>query len=129
MSAPCPDCFSGTISESTPTGSTDTIHSLPTYIAQPEDGVKPKGLVVIIADALGWELVNNRVLADIYAKKGGFLVYLPDFTIPLPALFASKPTHICPQATQWTPPACLSWKMSSNQLPGSQPSSMNRFGS
>lgn len=87
MSAPCPDCFSGTLSEGRPTGSTDTIHGLPTYIAQPEDGVKPKGLVVIIADAFGWELVNNRVLADIYAKKGSFVVYLPDF------MGGRSPTH------------------------------------
>jgi dienelactone hydrolase len=78
-SVPCLDCLSGTISENTPTGTITTIHNLPTYVAAPEDGVKPKGLVVIITDVFGYGLVNNQALADQYAKKGGFLVYLPDF--------------------------------------------------
>jgi hypothetical protein len=34
---------------------------------------------VIITDAYGWDFVNNRILSDHYAKKGGFLVYCPDF--------------------------------------------------
>jgi dienelactone hydrolase len=80
MSAPvCADCFSGHIHSGQPAGTVATIHGLPTYIASPEDGQTPKGLVVIISDAFGWDLVNNRLLADAYAKKGPFLVYLPDF--------------------------------------------------
>lgn len=34
---------------------------------------------MIITDAFGWELPNNRILADNYAKKGNFRVYMPDF--------------------------------------------------
>lgn len=79
MSGPCPDCFSGTLHEGTPTGAETTIHGLPVYVAEPQEGVKPKGIVVIIADAFGWDFVNGRVLADRFAKHGGFLVYLPDF--------------------------------------------------
>ena len=75
----CPDCFSGTISIDSPTGTITTIHDLPTYVTTPEDGVKPKGLVVFIADSFGYTLPNNQVLADQYARKGGFLVYVPDF--------------------------------------------------
>jgi dienelactone hydrolase len=78
-SRPCPDCFTGAVSTSTPTGTTSIIHGLPTYVAQPDDGIKPKGLIVYVADAFGWDFVNNRVLADVYAKKGGFVVYVPDF--------------------------------------------------
>jgi len=52
---------------------------LPTYIAEPPSGTPPKGIVVIIPDAFGWELPNSRVLADSYAEKGNFRVYLPDF--------------------------------------------------
>ena len=74
----CPDCFSGTISTGAPTGAIATIHDLPTYVTTPEDGVKPKGLVVFMTDAFGYTLPNNQVLADQYAKKGGFLVYVPD---------------------------------------------------
>jgi dienelactone hydrolase len=79
MSAPCPDCFSGHVHTEVPTGTITTIHGLPTYVAQPEAGVEPKGIVVIITDAFGWDFVNNRILSDHYAKKGGFLVYCPDF--------------------------------------------------
>lgn len=75
----CPDCFRGGVSDLQPTGTVTTLHGLPTYVAQPEDGVTPKGIVVILTDAFGWDFVNNRVLSDIYAKKGGFIVYCPDF--------------------------------------------------
>lgn len=78
-SGPCVDCFTGAIREGTPTGTTSTIHDLPTYVARPAEGVTPKGLIVMIPDAFGWEFVNNRLLCDEYARKGEFLVYLPDF--------------------------------------------------
>lgn len=75
----CPACFSGGTTTSHPTGTTTTLHGLPTYVTQPDDGVTPKGIIVFIPDSFGWEFVNNRVLCDHYAKKGGFLVYCPDF--------------------------------------------------
>ncbi|CZR54685.1 related to dienelactone hydrolase family protein [Phialocephala subalpina] len=75
----CPDCFRGGVTTSHPAGTTTTIHGLPTYVAQPPAGVTPKGLIVIITDAFGWEFPNNRVLSDHYAQRGGFLVYCPDF--------------------------------------------------
>ena len=75
----CPDCFQGTVHEGTPTGRVAKIHGLPTYIAEPEDGSKMNGIVVIISDAFGWTLPNTRILADEMAREGNFLVYLPDF--------------------------------------------------
>jgi dienelactone hydrolase len=77
--APCIDCFTGTVHLGTPTGTTTTIHGLPVYVAKPPEGVTPKGLIVIIPDAFGWDFVNNRLLSDHYAERGNFLVYLPDF--------------------------------------------------
>ena len=74
---PCRDCVSGTLSDKTPTGTETTIHGLPTYVALPEG--ESKGLIVYIPDAFGWKFNNNRVLADQYAKNGGFTVYLPEF--------------------------------------------------
>jgi len=73
----CPDCLTGSVKDGTPTGAVTTIHGLPAYVARP-DGT-PKGVVVIIPDIFGWELSNCRLLADAYAKEGGFLVYLPNF--------------------------------------------------
>lgn len=75
----CPDCFRGGLTTTTATGKETMIHGLPTYVAEPENGDVPKGIVVIITDAFGWDFVNNRVMADRYAKIGGFLVYCPDF--------------------------------------------------
>jgi dienelactone hydrolase len=74
----CPDCFSGTVHLGTPTGTITKIHDLPVYVAKPRDGSIPKGLIVMIPDAFGWDFVNNRLLCDKYAERG-FLVYLPDF--------------------------------------------------
>ncbi len=73
----CPDCLSGSVKDGKPTGTVTTIHGLPAYVARPEG--TPKGLVVLIPDIFGWELSNCRLLADAYAKEGGFLVYLPNF--------------------------------------------------
>ncbi|KAH8654735.1 Alpha/Beta hydrolase protein [Ilyonectria robusta] len=75
----CPDCFRGAVSTTQTTGTETTIHGFPTYVAQPENGATTKGIIVIITDAFGWKFSNNRVLCDRYAKRGGFLVYCPDF--------------------------------------------------
>ena len=73
----CRGCFSGSVVSDTPTGTVSTVHGLPTYVTRP-DG-PPKGLIVYIPDLFGWELPNARLLADNYATKSGFVVYLPDF--------------------------------------------------
>ena len=75
----CPDCFKGTIHIGNPSGTVETIHGLPVYVTEPAEGITPKGIVVYIPDAFGWDFVNNRILADHYAKRGEFLVYVPDF--------------------------------------------------
>lgn len=76
----CPDCFRGSErTDATPTGQVITLHGLPTYTANPSTGKIPKGIVVIIPDAFGWEFVNNRLLVDEYARKGDFTVFMPDF--------------------------------------------------
>ncbi|KAG9248162.1 Alpha/Beta hydrolase protein [Calycina marina] len=86
----CPDCFSGTTHVGNPTGSVETIHNIPTYVTKPDEGATPKGLIIYLSDAFGWDFVNNRILADHYAKRGQFLVYVPDFmnghAAPLTAL-------------------------------------------
>lgn len=55
------------------------VHGRSTYVATPPGGVQASAIVVIVPDAFGWEFVNNRLLADQYARRGNFLVYLPDF--------------------------------------------------
>lgn len=75
-----PCCAQGSLHTGTPTGSTTILHNRQTYVAEPEGGIDAaKGVVVILPDIFGWEFANNRVLADDYARKGHFLVLLPDF--------------------------------------------------
>lgn len=72
-------CATGSLHTGTPKGRVEKVHGLDCYIAEPANGAAAKGVVVIIPDAFGWELPNNRILADCYAEKGGFRVYLPEF--------------------------------------------------
>ncbi|CAJ2505782.1 Uu.00g131760.m01.CDS01 [Anthostomella pinea] len=75
----CPDCFKGGVHEGTPSGITTRLHGLDTYVAEPASGRPPKGIIVVIPDAFGWEFVNIRLMADGYAKKQDYRVYAPDF--------------------------------------------------
>jgi dienelactone hydrolase len=55
------------------------LHGLDTYVTEPPEGRPAKGIIVIIPDAFGIDFINNKILADIYAAKGDYKVYLPDF--------------------------------------------------
>jgi len=82
----CPQCFSGHVHDDiAPTGREDVVHGRKTYVTEPGDGISPKGIIIIVPDAFGWQFVNNRILADHYASKGKYLVYLPDFMDGRPA--------------------------------------------
>ncbi|KAJ5607073.1 hypothetical protein N7537_003692 [Penicillium hordei] len=75
----CPECFNGHVHEGTPRGEVTTLHGLKAYTTKPSNGEAHRGIIIIVPDAFGWEFVNNRILADNYADKGKYLVYLPDF--------------------------------------------------
>ena len=77
--AVCKDCITGFVHQGTPKGTAKTIAGLPTYAATPTTTRGKPGVVVIIPDVFGWEFINNRLLADVYAEKTGRTVYLPDF--------------------------------------------------
>ncbi|KAL2127094.1 hypothetical protein VTI74DRAFT_11331 [Chaetomium olivicolor] len=111
MEAPmCRDCFAGTLrGDVIPTGTEETIHGVPTYVAQPPSGAQPLGTVVILTDAFGWTLRNTRALADAYARRVPCTVYVPDFmdghAIPeyVLALTEAKPSPTAsPLAQIWT---------------------------
>ncbi|KAH8698341.1 dienelactone hydrolase family protein [Talaromyces proteolyticus] len=80
----CPQCFSGSVHEGTPKGEITKLHGLDAYVSAPPQE-PAKGIVIIVPDAFGWEFVNLRLLADHYAEKGNFKVYLPDFMNGHPA--------------------------------------------
>ncbi|OAA59900.1 stomatin family protein [Niveomyces insectorum RCEF 264] len=75
----CPDCFAGAVHEGKPRGEIIKLHGLDTYATRPADGRTARAIIVIVSDGFGWEFVNNRLLADHYADKGDYTVYLPDF--------------------------------------------------
>jgi len=72
-------CAAGSLHTGIPTGRIKKMHGLDCYIADAPDGRNPTGVVIIIPDAFGWMLPNNRILADQYAKRTGAHVFLPDF--------------------------------------------------
>ena len=76
---PCADCVSGHTHEGKPLGKVTKVHGLDTYVSEPPVGKAPRGIIVIIPDGFGWSFVNNRLLADHYAHKGEYKVYLPEF--------------------------------------------------
>ncbi|KAG7054850.1 dienelactone hydrolase [Colletotrichum scovillei] len=88
----CADCFKGTLRGDTELkGTVETVYGLPTYVARPEPGRgEPAGVVVILPDAMGWELQNTRALADAYANRIPAVVLLPElmngYAIPATAL-------------------------------------------
>lgn len=57
------------------------LHDLDTYVVEPSEGKEIKGILVVIPDAFGWKFVNCRLLADNYADKSNYKVYLPDVMI------------------------------------------------
>lgn len=77
MSGQC--CATGEIHQGKPEGRVSKIHGLDCYVAEPPNGLEPKGVVVILPDIFGWTLPNTRIIADNYAKKGQWLVYVPEF--------------------------------------------------
>lgn len=72
-------CCSGSTHPGEPKGVTGTLHGLPTYIAEPPNGAKIKGIVVMLPDLFGWEFVNLRLLCDTFAERIGVRCLLPDF--------------------------------------------------
>ncbi|KAI9931048.1 hypothetical protein ASPWEDRAFT_34416 [Aspergillus wentii DTO 134E9] len=75
----CPDCFNGHVHPGSPQGYITTLRGLNVYVAEPASATGVRGIIVIIPDAFGWEFVNCRLLADRFAEKGRYRVYLPDF--------------------------------------------------
>lgn len=57
------------------------VHGLDTYVVEAPNDRPAKGIIVIIPDAFGLGSMNNRLLADVYATKGRYKVYLPDFML------------------------------------------------
>jgi dienelactone hydrolase len=82
----CPSCIGGFAHDGQPQGTIETVAKLQTYIAKPTSAPAKPGIILIIPDAFGLPLINNKLLADDYAERTGRTVYLPDF------MFGVSPT-------------------------------------
>lgn len=63
MFKPC--CLTSFQWDGTPSGREERLAGSPTYVT----GDNPKAAVLYVHDALGWQFVNARLLADHYAKE------------------------------------------------------------
>ncbi|KAI3290222.1 hypothetical protein DTO002I6_6627 [Penicillium roqueforti] len=101
----CPNCFSGDIHQGIPRGEITSLHGLQAYTTKPLNEVPHRGIIIIVPDAFGWEFVNNRILADNYAEKGKYLVYLREFmnghAAPVSMLSATKELFNTSGLTTW----------------------------
>uniref|UniRef100_A0A093VGD9 Protein AIM2 n=1 Tax=Talaromyces marneffei PM1 TaxID=1077442 RepID=A0A093VGD9_TALMA len=68
-------CFRGFQWEGTPMGRVGRLANNDTYIA----GNNPNIVILFIADMFGWDFINNRLLADHFAREIRATVYVPDF--------------------------------------------------
>ena len=75
MSIPKSCCFTGFLEHGEPTGSDEIYAGFACYVSKPE---KPgKQAIIIAPDAFGYTLMNTRLIADNFAKRG-YLVIMPD---------------------------------------------------
>ncbi|KAL7961269.1 hypothetical protein V8C34DRAFT_302374 [Trichoderma compactum] len=67
----------GPSTRGTPKGKEETIHNVLTYVATPETGATSNSKIIFITDVFGFNLVNNKLLADKYAAATGCVVLVP----------------------------------------------------
>ena len=67
-------CRTGFLWNGEPAGREETIGSHKVYTT----GTNTERGILFLHDAFGWQLGNNRLLADHFAKEIGATVYLPD---------------------------------------------------
>eukprot|EP00842_Homolaphlyctis_polyrhiza_P000104 jgi/Hompol1/1094/HPOL_005533-RA len=72
-------CLQGYLWNGTPHGSETALGSVAAYVALPAATKRSNTAIIIIHDIFGWQLVNNRLIADRLAALSGIPVYLPDF--------------------------------------------------
>lgn len=72
----CADCFTGALHTAQPVGHLVTIHDVPTYVSR--GSATSNSTIVFLTDGFGFNLVNNKLLADQYASRTGLRVLVPN---------------------------------------------------
>jgi dienelactone hydrolase len=74
----CAACFSGAVQVGTPKGTYKDLHGYRTYIAEPPKPHPLGSVILYLPDFFSHKLVNNKLLADLYAERVGCTVIFPD---------------------------------------------------
>ncbi|KAJ7147630.1 alpha beta-hydrolase [Mycena crocata] len=87
----CKDCVKGVTHEGTPEGKIESIGGVECYVATPTVDFPKDKAVLFLTDVFGLALVNNKLLADDFARNG-FKIVMPDYLhgdpIPVEAMEA-----------------------------------------
>ncbi|GBE86617.1 Protein AIM2 [Sparassis crispa] len=73
----CADCFRGVRHEGEPEGKIEQIGGIECYVATPSVDYAKDKVILFLTDAFGIPLINNRLLADDFARNG-FKTIIPD---------------------------------------------------
>ncbi|KAJ9097241.1 hypothetical protein QFC21_004910 [Naganishia friedmannii] len=71
-------CISGVTWEGEPKGQVQKISGHDVYVAEPKEGGDKSKALLLLSDVFGLGLVNNKLLADDYARQG-YHTYLVDY--------------------------------------------------
>jgi len=91
----CKDCISGVTHEGIPEGTLTKIGGVDVYVATPTIDYPKDKVVLFLTDAFGLPLVNNKLLADDFARNGFKTIILDYFTgdpVPVEALSGGAPS-------------------------------------
>ncbi|KAI0339413.1 alpha/beta-hydrolase [Trametopsis cervina] len=79
MSAPahCDDCFKGVRHEGEPEGQSVQIGGVDCYVSTPTGDYPKDKVILFLTDVFGIPLINNKLLADDFARNG-FKTVIPD---------------------------------------------------
>eukprot|EP00026_Physarum_polycephalum_P016489 Phypoly_transcript_17408.p1 GENE.Phypoly_transcript_17408~~Phypoly_transcript_17408.p1 ORF type:complete len:258 (+),score=48.60 Phypoly_transcript_17408:22-774(+) len=72
-------CKKGSVHSGTPVGHETKMEGLDVYISEP--ATPTDKAILFLHDGFGWTLVNNRLLADSYAKEANVRVFLPNLLV------------------------------------------------
>ncbi|KAJ7886889.1 Alpha/Beta hydrolase protein [Mycena olivaceomarginata] len=99
----CAGCFKAVTHDGTPEGEMTEIGGVPCYVATPTVDYPKDKAVLFLTDAHGMLLVNNKLLADDYARNG-FKTVVPDLfnndAVPVASLSPGAPPFDWPS---WLP--------------------------
>lgn len=76
--AVCSDCIKGSLDQGTPKGQDQELTGVPCYVTHHAVDAANECAIVLAPDVFGYQLINARLIADIYAAAG-YICVVPDY--------------------------------------------------